>query len=68
MSKYALLPYRRPSEVANFFNEFDRNFFAPFQSFASAFSTDIIDEGDHYLLEAEPVSYTHLTLPTTTRV
>ena len=53
MSKYALLPYRRPSEMTRFFNDFDRDFFAPFTSFAGAFSTDITDEGDHYLLCAE---------------
>ena len=53
MSKYALLPYRRPNELSGFFSDFDRNFFAPFQSFASAFNTDITDEGDHYLLCAE---------------
>lgn len=53
MSKYAMLPYRRPSEMANLFNDFDRDFFAPFPSFASGFSTDITDEGDHYLLSAE---------------
>ena len=53
MSKYALLPYRRPSEMARFFHDFDRDLFAPFQNFASAFSTDITDEGDHYLLSAD---------------
>lgn len=53
MSKYAMLPYRRPNEMDRFFNDFDKGFFAPFQSFATGFSTDITDEGDHYLLEAE---------------
>ncbi len=53
MSKYAMLPYRRPTEMANFFNDFDRDFFTPFPSFAAAFNTDITDEGGHYLLSAE---------------
>ena len=53
MSKYALLPYRRPNEISRFFNDIDRDFFAPFSSYTSAFSTDITDEGDHYLLTAE---------------
>lgn len=53
MSKYAMLPYRRTNEMDRFFNDFDKNFFSPFQSFASGFNTDIVDEGDHYLLEAE---------------
>lgn len=53
MSKYAMLPYRRPTDIARFFNDFDRDLFSPFPSFAAAFNTDITDEGDHYLLSAE---------------
>lgn len=53
MSKYGMLPYRRNSDLDLLFNSFDRDIFTPFASFASAFSTDITDEGDHYLLSAE---------------
>lgn len=53
MSKYAMLPYRRNTDLDTFFNSFDRDMFAPFASFASGFSTDITDEGDHYALTAE---------------
>ena len=53
MSKYGMLPYRRSNDLDVFFSNFDRNMFQPFSSFASAFSTDIVDEGDHYLLSAE---------------
>lgn len=53
MSKYALLPYRRPNEGMGFFRDFDREFFAPFFGTTAAFRTDIVDEGDHYLLESE---------------
>ena len=52
MSKYALLPYKRTNDL-DLFDAWDRAFMTPFSSFASAFSTDIIDKGDHYLLEAE---------------
>ena len=52
MGKYALLPYRRND--LDLFNEMERDLFSfPFPSFASAFKTDILDEGDHYLLQAE---------------
>ena len=50
MSKYALLPYRRND--VDLFDEMERSLFS-FPSFAQAFKTDILDEGDHYLLEAE---------------
>ena len=53
MSKYALLPYRRDNGMMNLFDEFDRSFFAPFTACTGAFSTDILDEGDHYLMNAE---------------
>ena len=52
MSKYAMLPYRNTNNMMRFFDDFDRGFFAPLSACAS-FSTDISDEGDHYLLEAE---------------
>ncbi|MEG2215838.1 MAG: Hsp20/alpha crystallin family protein [Clostridia bacterium] len=53
MSKYALLPYHRPNEMMNFWSDLDHDFFAPFNTCASVFQTDISDEGDHYLMSAE---------------
>lgn len=53
MSQYSLLPYRRANEGIRFFNDFDRDFFAPFFGTAAAFRTDITDSGDAYLLESE---------------
>ena len=52
MSKYALLPYRRTNDM-DVFDAWDRALMSPFASYASSFSTDILDQGDHYLLEAE---------------
>lgn len=53
MSKYALLPYRKPNYLDPI-DAWERAFFAPFgTNYATAFSTDVIDKGDHYLLEAE---------------
>lgn len=50
MTKYSLLPYRRSD--LDLFNEMERDLFS-FPAFASACKTDILDEGDHYLLQAE---------------
>ena len=52
MSRYTIMPYHR-NEMDRFINNFTRDFLSPVQSFASAFSTDIIEEDDHYVLEAE---------------
>ena len=52
MSRYTLMPYHR-NEMDRFINNFTRDVLSPMQTFASAFNTDIIEEGDHYLLEAE---------------
>ena len=52
MSRYTLMPYHR-NEMDRFINNFTRDFLAPVQSFAAAFNTDIVEEEDHYLLEAE---------------
>ena len=53
MSKYAILPYKKTSDM-NVFDVWERAFLSPFSSsFASAFPTDVLDKGDRYLLEAE---------------
>ncbi len=52
MSKYAMLPYRRPNDMMHMFDAFDRDLFEPLGA-CGTFSTDILDEGDHYLLQSE---------------
>lgn len=53
MSKYALLPYRKMNELDPF-SAWERAFLGPMNgAWASVFNTDILDKGDHYLLEAE---------------
>ena len=52
MSRYTIMPYHR-NEMDRFINNFTRDLISPMQSYVSAFNTDITDEGDHYLLEAE---------------
>ena len=37
----------------NYFNDLERSFFGQFPSTSSLMHTDIIDKGDHYLLQAE---------------
>lgn len=49
---YSILPFGRRG-LDNFFDDFERSFFPAEQRRLPAFRTDIKDEGDHYLLEAE---------------
>ena len=49
---YSILPFGRRG-LDNFFDDFERSFFPAEQHRIPAFRTDIKDEGDHYLLEAE---------------
>ena len=52
-----LIPYRnhltRRPATSFFDDDFFRPFFAGFNNFSSAFSVDVKDEGDHYLLQAD---------------
>ena len=50
-----MLPYtnRNSSSLMDLFDEFERSVFGENGRRLPAFSTDIRDEGDHYLLEAE---------------
>ena len=50
-----MIPYtnRSSSSLMDLFDEFERSVFGENGRRAPAFSTDIRDEGDHYLLEAE---------------
>ena len=49
---YSMLPFGRSRSLDNFFDDFERSFF-PENRRLPAFRTDIRDEGDHYLLQAE---------------
>ena len=49
---YSILPFGRRG-LDTFFDDFERSFFPAEQRRLPAFRTDIKDEGDHYLLEAE---------------
>ena len=50
-----MIPYtnRNSSSLMDLFDEFERSVFGESGRRAPVFSTDIRDEGDHYLLEAE---------------
>ncbi len=50
---YSLLPFGRTSGMNSFFDDFERSFFPTEHRQTPMFRTDIRDEGDHYLLEAE---------------
>lgn len=52
---YSLLPFGRYSNnsLNSLFDEFERSFFPVDRSQMPAFRTDIKDEGDHFLLEAD---------------
>lgn len=50
---YTLIPYgHRANDLSSMFDEFDRRFFGA-DAQVPAFRTDIKDEGDHFLLQAE---------------
>ena len=52
---YSLLPFGRytNNSLDNFFDDFERSFFPTQRGQLPAFRTDIKDEGDHFLLEAD---------------
>lgn len=50
---YSLLPFGRTNNLNSIFDDFERSFFPAQRGQMPAFRTDIRDEGDHYLLEAE---------------
>lgn len=52
---FDLMPFdhRELKRFNNYFNDLERSFFGEFPSANSLMHTDILDEGDHYLLEAE---------------
>ena len=52
---YSLLPFGRytNNSLDNFFDDFERSFFPAHRGQLPAFRTDIKDEGDHFLLEAD---------------
>ena len=50
---YSLIPFSRTNSLNNLFDDFERSFFPAEHRQMPAFRTDIKDEGDHYLMEAE---------------
>lgn len=51
---YNMVPFRRSTSMLDsFFDDFERSFFPMSRSQMPAFRTDIKDEGDHYLLQAD---------------
>ena len=50
---YSMIPFDRNNSLNSLFDDFERNFFPTHRGQFPAFRTDIKDEGDHYLLEAE---------------
>ena len=51
---YSMIPFGRMNQSWNdFFNDVERSFLPANQGQFPAFRTDIRDEGDHYLLEAD---------------
>ena len=58
---FGMIPFsRRDDNMFDLFDNFEKNFFGSSNSSMPAFRTDIRDLGDKFLMEAEPVSYTHL--------
>ncbi|HWR19323.1 MAG TPA: Hsp20/alpha crystallin family protein [Clostridia bacterium] len=56
MSIFSLVPYRRSNGISNYFDEMEKmmdSAFRPAFGGLGSFRTDITDNGDHYLLEAE---------------
>ncbi len=52
MSIFGLTPYRG-NDMANYFNDLEKSFFGMPETTRRGFRTDIMDKGDHYVLEAE---------------
>ena len=50
---YSMIPFGHSNGLNSLFDDFERSFFPAQRSGFPAFRTDIKDEGDHYLLEAE---------------
>ncbi len=49
---FNMVPYRGAGNLFRLFDDFERDLFTPVTA-DGGFRTDIIDQGDHYLLEAE---------------
>lgn len=51
---FDLMPFeRRTRNLSNFFDAFDKTFFSDFPASFSEIRTDILDQGDKFLLQAE---------------
>lgn len=57
---YSMMPFGRNRGLANFFDDFDRHFFGDLtRSTPSAFRTDIRDDGDRFVLDADLPGFGH---------
>ena len=55
---FELMPLSRSQRnMTSFWNDFEKNFFGDYYRSMSEFKTDIIDNGDSYLLQAELPGY-----------
>ncbi len=50
---FELMPSRRANSLANYFDTLEKSFWGDFAKGWTDFKTDILDKGDHYLMEAE---------------
>ena len=51
---FDLMPFdRKTRNLANYFDNFEKAFFSDFPSTFSEMRTDILDKGDHFLLQAD---------------
>jgi HSP20 family protein len=51
---FDLIPFeRRTRGLANYFDQMEKSFFGDFGGLLPEMRTDILDQGDHYLLQAE---------------
>ena len=54
MMMYSMTPFGRNNSLSNFFDNFDRHFFSDMNTPKfDSFRTDIREEGDHYVLDAD---------------
>ena len=51
---FDLIPFgRRDRDLYRYFDDFDKHFFGNAEKMFAGFRTDIMDKGDHYILQAE---------------
>lgn len=56
---FDLMPFdRKTRNLTNYFDNFEKAFFSDFPSMFSEMRTDILDKGDHFLLQADLPGFT----------